>query len=379
MRLAFVSNILNHHQVMLCDALREQFEQFTFIAVENIERIGYEKARKADYVLYYYIPGEKPKAEQEILEADVVIFGACPKELIALRMQYDKLSFLYSERFFKRGTWQRFLPATRKRIYDRVVKYKTNNMYVLCASAYLSYDLRLLGFPLKKCYKWGYFPEIEEQDIEKLIARKRENKRVSILWAGRLINWKHPEQAVYIAEKLKNAAHEFEMNIIGEGALESHLKQLAADKGLKDCIHFPGSLSPKEVRRNMGNADIFLFTSDQREGWGAVLNEAMNNGCAIVANHAAGAVPFLIQNGENGLIYANGNLDDLWQKVISLVEDTKQREHYARKAYQSTVDLWNGEIAAERFRHIVDILSDSSNIYEIYSEGPCSQAENLAD
>ena len=34
----------------------------------------------------------------------------------------------------------------------------------------------------------------------------------------------------------------------------------------------------------MEKADIFLFTSDRREGWGAVANEAMNSACALVVS-----------------------------------------------------------------------------------------------
>ena len=34
----------------------------------------------------------------------------------------------------------------------------------------------------------------------------------------------------------------------------------------------------------MEQADIYLFTSDRNEGWGAVANEAMNSACAMVAD-----------------------------------------------------------------------------------------------
>ena len=47
-----------------------------------------------------------------------------------------------------------------------------------------------------------------------------------------------------------------------------------------------GALKPADVRKEMERADIFLFTSDYKEGWGAVLNEAMNARCAIVAVHS---------------------------------------------------------------------------------------------
>ena len=81
-----------------------------------------------------------------------------------------------------------------------------------------------------------------------------------------------------------------------------------------------GAMPPEEVRRHMEKADIYLFTSDFNEGWGAVLNESMNSGCAVVASHAIGSVPFLIKNGENGLIYENGNQLDLEKQVLRLLE-----------------------------------------------------------
>ena len=48
----------------------------------------------------------------------------------------------------------------------------------------------------------------------------------------------------------------------------------------------------------MEKSHIHLFTSNHLEGWGAVVNEAMNSGCAVVANREAGAVPYLIEHGK---------------------------------------------------------------------------------
>lgn len=377
MKLVFVSNMLNHHQIMLCNELNKVFEDFIFIVVENLDNIGCVRAQEAEYVLYHYLPEERAKAEWEIMNADVVIFGACSNKMIELRMQYDKLSFLYSERFFKKGTWRRFLPKTRKCVFNRIIKYKTKNIYVLCASAYMSHDLALLGFPLKKCYKWGYFPETKEQDIDVLFQRKKNNKIVSILWVGRLIKLKHPDYAVHMAEYLRKKGYKFKLNIIGEGDLEKKLNQLIRDKNLSNCVHLLGGMSPEKVRIYMEASDIFLFTSDYREGWGAVLNESMNSGCAVIASHSAGAVPFLVKNGENGLIYENGNLDELNQKMVTLIEDSSQRERYGRRAYQMLIELWNARTSAERLRHMVNVLAVSGDSSELYNEGPCSLAEDL--
>ena len=62
----------------------------------------------------------------------------------------------------------------------------------------------------------------------------------------------------------------------------------------------------------MEKTGIFLFTSDRQEGWGAVLNEAMNSGCAVVASHLIGAVPFLKKKKKNGLVYSSGDRKTLF-------------------------------------------------------------------
>ena len=76
------------------------------------------------------------------------------------------------ERFLKKGLWYRFVPSTRKKIWDRVLKYKNNNLYLLCASAYTSYDLSLLGFR-GKCYKWGYFTEVPRVNKLELMKERQ--------------------------------------------------------------------------------------------------------------------------------------------------------------------------------------------------------------
>lgn len=78
-------------------------------------------------------------------------------------------------------------------------------------------------------------------------------------------------------------------------------------KHLSEYVTFAGFKKPEQVREYMENADIFLFTSDYGEGWGAVLNEAMNSCMAVVADCGIGAAPFLLKPGKNGMVYPDGN------------------------------------------------------------------------
>ena len=97
--------------------------------------------------------------------------------------------------------------------------------------------------------------------------------------------------------------------------MEVKLSKMIIDEGLSNNVKILGSMSPEKVREYMEQSEIFLFTSDREEGWGAVLNEAMNSACAVVASDAAGSTNFLVVDGENGFLYKSGDIDDLYYKV----------------------------------------------------------------
>ena len=124
----------------------------------------------------------------------------------------------------------------------------------------------------------------------------------------------------------------------------------------------------------MEQSQIFLFTSDRNEGWGAVLNESMNSACAVVANRAIGSVPFLIDDGVNGDIYEDGNIDDLYQKVKAILDHPARRIEKSKNAYTTITEEWNAETAAERFVALVDECGAKPKPFH---NGPCSTAERI--
>ena len=124
----------------------------------------------------------------------------------------------------------------------------------------------------------------------------------------------------------------------------------------------------------MERASIYLFTSDRQEGWGAVLNEAMNSGCAIIASHLAGSTPYLIQNGENGMIYHSGDLKALYQSLEILLENPGIQYELGLKAYETIINEWNAEVAAERLLSLSEYILEGKEFNELFRSGPCSKA-----
>lgn len=379
MKITFFSNFLNHHQLELCNNFYGKLkDDFKFVATEEIpldrKQLGYEDMnKKYPFVITTYDSKEnKEKAIKLAIESDVIIHGSADEEYITKRMKTNKLTFRYSERICKKGKISLlYLPRTIKLLL-RHTRYKNKNLRMLCAGGYVSTDFKLLAAYKDKMYKWGYFPKVKEYEIDRLLEKKEGNK-VNILWCGRFLNWKHPEKAVKIAKKLINNGYNFELNMIGIGPKYKKIENYIIKNKLSKYVKLTGSMPPEDVRKYMEKANIFLFTSDYNEGWGAVLNEALNSGCAVVASNAIGAVPFLIKDNVNGLIYKNNNYKDLYIKVEKLLKNKNKRENLGRNAYIQMNKVWNATNAVDNFLILVNKLLYDNEDKEII--GPCSDTK----
>ena len=379
MTLTFVSNFLNHHQLPLCKAFTKLLSpnKFHFVACEKIakERItmGYEDMNeKYPFVIKAYQSDANYRDALElIVSSDVVILGACPIELCKIRSRSGKLTFRFCERIFKNGTWHRFLPTTMSKIYQGYTKYRNREFYILCASAYLANDLSLVGFNRKKCFKWGYFPEIKRYELEKLLGKKA-NQEINILWVGRMIWWKHPEDALYAIKYFSDKDIKCTLTLIGEGDKKEEMKQLSIRLGIQEKVFFKDFCNEHEVRQYMESANIYIFSSGKEEGWGAVLNEAMNSGCVVIANQHAGSTPYLVRHGQNGLIY-NGSQLDLYRCLDEYTKNQKNMVQLGLNAYQTMTEIWNSDNAAQKFIRLVTQLQQKEN-WSLFTDGPCSLA-----
>ena len=381
MTIAFVTNFYNHHQKPLADVLFSILgDDYYFIETASISeerlKMGWGGEEKPSYVLRSYLSEfSKNKCQDIIDKADVVICGSAPYSMLKTRLKKGLLTFMYTERIYKTGVPYLKWPVHLLRAFNRYIRFK--NFYVLCASAYTPLDFSRTFAFVGKTYKWAYFTEVKKYDnIDEIIERKTP---ASILWVARLIGLKHPEYAVEIAKRLKADGYNFNMDIIGSGDLEDDTKALIQKSGLYDNVKMLGAMKPEQVREHMEKSEIFLFTSDKNEGWGAVLNESMNSACAVVANSAIGSVPFLVENGVNGYMYEDGDIDGLYNKVKYLLDNGDERKRIAKNAYATMANEWNAEIAAYRFVSLCEKMLSGEYKPFPYESGVCSKAKILRD
>ncbi|WP_303642610.1 glycosyltransferase family 4 protein [uncultured Bacteroides sp.] len=363
MKIVFLSNYLNHHQKPLSDELYRLTEgNYTYIDTapmsEVRHKLGYRELDAPYMIKCYNHPTPPSEIAKIIDEADAVIIGSAPDSYITSRTKAGKLTFKYSERLYKSE------PSKFKLLYHRWRfhrNYSRNpNCYLLCASAYTASDYHRIGCFVGRAFKWGYFPAVEDctSSENTLEAPYQKNSKLKILWVGRFLNWKHPELPVALAKKLKADFVDFELNMYGIGEEYERIGKMIADNGLTDRVKLCGSTHNEEILRQMRSHDILLFTSDRNEGWGAVANEAMGSRCVLVASDAIGSTPFLIENGVNGMVFRNENLNDLYKQVKYLIDNPEQRMQIAENAYRTVHDLWSPVNAA---RSIISLITGHMN------------------
>ena len=380
MKLEFFNNSLNHHQVNVADELYKLLgDNYIYITTVASDKIGLKGGANYNTRPYCLCAGDASSSKEKALEyvrtADVCIFGASSLEYAIERAKYDKnaLSFELSERWLKKG-WLNILSPHLLRWWFAYQKYfRRANFYKLNSSAYGAADHYRMFSYRKRCYKWGYFTKVEENfEVEVPELGASTSEITPLMWCARFLKWKHPELPVQLAYRLKQKGYRFLVDMYGEGVELVNTKRLARELHVDDVVSFKGNLPNQDILEAMREHKIFLFTSDRHEGWGAVANEAMSNGCILVGSDAIGSVPYLIRNGVNGLMFESCNIDSLEQQVASLLDNPEICFKMRKEAVLTMKNVWSPVCAANNLLALIDDLLNGRDCS--IKEGPCSKA-----
>lgn len=373
--ITYFSNFLNNHQLPVAIALSDNPQvEYSFVSLQRSE--GVIGRDCLDDVFPFVVKGyEASKGSSEAMklarDIDVAIFGDVTghEEYVSARAKTGRLFFRNTERLLKRGQWWRYAPPKIWRTRKRYLEYSGDDMRVLCASAFTSADLDKFGFPPGRCLKWGYFPEV-------VIGRPREkvgNGGLTLCSAQRLIPLKHVELQLNLINRLKQHGVRARLLVAGDGPEMPKLKSLAKSEGIAERINFLGELEHREVLELMASSDVFLATSDRREGWGATVNEAMAAGCVVIGSSLMGSVPFLIRNGVDGLIFESGSIVSLEAAALRLVREPGLLPAMSQSAIKRATSLWSAKTAVSR---LVDYCEAavSGEAAPTWEDGPMSEA-----
>lgn len=385
MKLVFYSLILNHHQACVADEFYKILgDDYAFVETAECHD---NKGATADYSKRPYLvkawngETEYSKAMRMALEAELCVFGgyeALPFE--KARVKRGLLSFDMGERMLKRG----WLNLASPRILKMVMAYHLGGwskkpIYKLCCSAFGKGDQYKLRSFRDRCYKWGYFIDVPTVVSDGMFVVNK--SCIKFMWCARFLKLKHPELIIKMAQNLKREEYGFHLDIYGDEGnaapseevyTRNDLERLAEEYDVKDVVTFHGNKPNDEIIKAMQEHDVFLFTSDQREGWGAVVNESMANGCVVISSNVIGSTGYLVKEGRTGFSFTNLNSDSLTEKAKWLLKHPAELEQMKKQAYTQMRDIWSPRKAAEALLALTEDLKNGREVS--IQKGPCSKA-----
>lgn len=133
---------------------------------------------------------------------------------------------------------------------------------------------------------------------------------------------KHQQNLLAAAKIVVQSIPTAQFLIVGEGELESELKELTKRLGIEKNVNFAGFR--KDVPQLLTIFDVFVVSS-YLEGLGSSTLEAMAAGLPVAATRTGG-IPEIVQDGINGLLVPPRDSQSLATAMITLLSDKERRK-----------------------------------------------------
>lgn len=180
----------------------------------------------------------------------------------------------------------------------------------------------------------------KENYLKKYLIEKPKSEPFTIVFCGRLINWKGPDRAIkMVNEMIKYGCNNIVLHVIGNGEMMSHLKALAEKYEISSKVIFHGLTNQENVFKIMANGSVFLYPgisdkeTQRSETQGLVLQEAQYFKLPVITSNVGGIKYGMIPN-ETGYLIEGENEDEFVEKLILLYNSADLRIEMGEKGHQ---------------------------------------------
>lgn len=163
----------------------------------------------------------------------------------------------------------------------------------------------------------------------------------------------------YILEALKllrDRGRNVYLLVGGTGGYEAEVQQMCHDMGLDPYVRFCGLVT--EIDGFLSLLDLQLNASYVTETSSLSVLEGLSMGLPAVVSNCAGN-PWVIDHGEDGLLFTNQDSADLADKIASLMDAPDTLERMGRQAKEIYAQRFTGEIFARNVEAVYEkVLED---------------------
>ena len=196
-----------------------------------------------------------------------------------------------------------------KRKQKLVQHYLNRTSANIVLSGYIGRVFDQYGIP------YTVIPNILESDDSTFRARTEiKPKFISIRSLTETYNIKCTLKAFQaVQEKYPEAT----LTLLGGGPLKSELEQYVIDNHLQN-VSFVGQVPNTDIYRYLDDADI-MVSSSRFDNMPVSILEGFKAGLLVIASNVGG-VPYMIDDGQNGLLFENNNDRQMAEKMMAAVE-----------------------------------------------------------
>ena len=365
MKILYAGKNINHHQVPFVESLAKKIG-VNNIRYASLKMIEQERLKMGFAQFSGDLFIDINNSYQEFLEwwfeADIVVTNIRHYyDLMEQRLEKGKILYYTSERWFKKpiGTLRLLNPNILKLSYKYRKLSDYQHFYYLPQGYFAYRDFKLLGICKDKSYSFGYITPQINNSIKTNDNYLLPQDRINILWAGSLIKLKNVDILAKAFVEINKRFPSTYLTIIGEGPERARIAKILSECQSQNCYCIKNFVENSQLRSIMAESDIYVFPSNGAEGWGAVVNEAMSEGCAVVLASNIGART-LISHRFNGLVFQDGSVTSLIKQITELISNPDLLKQMKINAQATICNEWNSDTAADRFLHLCDSLRNNA-------------------
>lgn len=213
--------------------------------------------------------------------------------------------------------------------YD-YLKYKSHIRFILAIGNRGVNWYKQCGYQRKLVMDWGYFPEIYFTPLHEV-----KNSVFTIVYVGKLLRSKGVIDLVEAVNELIANSIKLQLVIIGQGALKEEIVKKITEYKIDKFVSIKGFKPNREVQLEIGQSDLLVLPSNRKEGWGAVINEALSAGTKALCSDECGASVLI--NCANGSVFHGGSISHLKEKMETIIDQgplSKEERSIISNAYR---------------------------------------------
>ncbi|MHB1813160.1 MAG: glycosyltransferase family 4 protein [Thermoplasmataceae archaeon] len=171
----------------------------------------------------------------------------------------------------------------------------------------------------------------------------RKTEFPSMVYFGGLRKYKRPEVSIYLIYELVKVIPTTRLYFVGDGLGLEKLKNLVRSLGIEDRVDFMGRLDEVTLADTVRKSWVNIHSA-VCEGWAYSVFEASSAGTPSVAYDVPGISDSIV-NGRNGIKVKDGNIHDMLDATLEILEDPlpwwlKSRELALEYSWEQTVRAW---------------------------------------